>query len=340
MAEGDVVWMLWFQNDYSIGAHPKVLSRITAINACESAGYGLDIFSQNAANRIREKAKQPRAQVYFLSGGTQTNLIAISTLLRPWEAVISAETGHINTHETGAIEATGHKVLTRQSPVGKLTPEMIEDILSEHDSPHMVKPAMAYISHPTEVGTLYTRKELDALYAFCRSRGLYLYLDGARLASALDAGDADLPFIAEHTDLFSVGGTKCGALFGEALVVRDPALAPDMLYSIKTRGGRFAKGFVIGAQFEALMEDGLYEEIGRLENDSARILREGLLAGGVSFAPYSTTNQLFPVLSEEKIASLSKIATFEKMGRGSIRLVTSWATPKEDCEAFLRAVFS
>lgn len=335
---------LGFRNDYSEGAHPRVLQALAAASAERNAGYGLDRHSLRAAALIRAACAQPDAAVHLLAGGTQANLVAMSAFLRPHQAVIATGQGHIATHETGAIEATGHKVLTVASRDGKLTPASIAPVLAAHASEHMVQPKLVYVSQSTELGTLYSRAELQALSAYCRGHGLWLFVDGARIGVALAAHGNDLALaeLAVLADAFYLGGTKNGALLGEALVIVDPALQLDARYLLKQRGAILAKGMVLGAQFEALFEDGLYFELAAHANAMARRLRDGLAAAGAEFAIDSPTNQQFVVLDPAWLDALERCCEFERWerlpdGRTVIRLVTSWATRPEDVDALCLA---
>ncbi|MBB3824955.1 threonine aldolase family protein [Xanthomonas arboricola] len=325
-----------FRNDYSEGAHPRLLQALAQASAEQHAGYGTDRLSARAAELIRTAVAQPHADVHLLVGGTQTNLIAISAFLRPHQAVIAVEAGHIATHETGAIEATGHKVLTVPALHDKLTPALIAPVLEVHSNEHMVQPRLVYISNSTESGTIYTHAELDALSRFCRANDLLLYLDGARLGAALTANgnDLDLPTIAALTDAFYIGGTKNGALLGEALVIVNPALQADLRYLIKQRGALLAKGMVLGSQFAALFEDGLFFELAAHANTMAQRLRAGLLAAGAQFTSDSPTNQQFIAVSAQHAVQLAQRYDFERWevradGSDVIRFVTSWATMPE-----------
>lgn len=325
-----------FRNDYSEGAHPRVLQALTQASAEQNGGYGTDRHSERAAALIRGAIAQPQAAVQLLVGGTQTNLIAISAFLRPHQAVIAVDAGHIATHETGAIEATGHKVLTVPALHDKLTPALIQPVLAVHSNEHMVQPRLVYLSNSTESGTIYTRAELEALSCFCRERDLLLYLDGARLGAALTAtgNDLDLPTIAALTDAFYIGGTKNGALLGEALVVIHPALQADLRYLVKQRGALLAKGMVLGAQFATLFEDGLFFELAAHANAMAQRLRAGLLAAGVEFTSDSPTNQQFIAVTAQQAERLAQRYDFECWevrtdGSHVIRFVTSWATTPE-----------
>ncbi|CAD1787069.1 threonine aldolase [Xanthomonas arboricola pv. juglandis] len=322
-----------FRNDYSEGAHPRLLQALAQASAEQNAGYGTDRHTARAAALIRNAVAQPQADVHLLVGGTQTNLTAIAAFLRPHQAVIAVEAGHIATHETGAIEATGHKVLAVPALHDKLTPALIQPLLDVHGNEHMVQPRLVYISNSTESGTIYTRAELQALSRFCRAHDLLLYLDGARLGAALTAAgnDLDLPTIAALTDAFYIGGTKNGALLGEALVIVTPALQADFRYLIKQRGALLAKGMLLGSQFATLFEDGLFLALAAHANAMAQRLRAGLLAAGVQFTSDSPTNQQFIVVSTAQAEQLARRYDFERWETRSdgclvIRFVTSWAT--------------
>ena len=333
--------MIRFDCDYLEGAHPAILQKLIETNMDQTIGYEVDPYCEAAAEKIRAACACPGAAVHFLVGGTQTNTTVIYSLLRPWEGVLSADTGHINCHESGAIEGTGHKVIALPGQDGKLTAEMVENAFeawkADASWEHIVKPGMVYISHPTETGTLYTLAELTALSETCRRLRLPLYLDGARLGYGLAAEGTDitLPDVARLCDIFYIGGTKVGALFGEALVIPDPALIPDIRSLIKQRGGLLAKGRLLGIQFDVLFTDGLYFKLGKHAMDLARTLREGFAAKGYSFMCDSPTNQQFPILSYEQIERLSKDFSFDDYGPADahhryVRFCTSWATTKED----------
>ena len=335
--------MYSFTNDYSEGAHPRILKALMETNLTQHDGYGADCdHCEKAANLIRKEIDCPDADIHFLVGGTQTNLIAIAAVLKPWQAVISASTGHINVHETGAVEATGHKVLARHTPDGKLTPSIVEKALKAHTDEHMVQPKMVYISNTTEIGTQYTKAELEALSHFCRQNGLYLFLDGARLGSALTSPSNDLTLadIARLTDFFYIGGTKNGALFGEALVVLNPDIRPDLRYMIKQRGALLAKGWLLGIQFEELFTDGLFFQLAEHANRMAGILRDGIQKLGFPFYAQSMSNQLFPVFPDRLIHALSAEFQFLEQAQTdethhAVRLVTSWATKESEVNRFL-----
>lgn len=329
-----------FKNDYSEGAHPRVMKALTETNMLQTVGYGMDDYCKKAADVIKEQTNE-NADVHFLVGGTQANLTVIASALRPYQAVIAVSTGHINTHETGAIEATGHKVLTREGKNGKLTVENIESILAEHTDEHMVQPKMVYISQPTEIGTLYYKNELESLSDCCKEHGLFLYIDGARLASALTSkiNDVTLLDIAQYSDAFTIGGTKCGAMFGEAVVINSEEMKKDFRYMIKQRGGMLAKGRLLGVQFYELMRDGLYYEIGKHANKTAQILKNAFLDCGYKFLTYSFTNQQFPIIDNKTLEALSEYYLFETWCKvdeehTAVRFVTSWATPVEEAFDF------
>lgn len=328
------------RNDYSEGAHPRLLQALALASAEVNRGYGLDVHSVRAAALIRDRLARD-ADVHFLAGGTQTNLVALAAFLRPHEAVIAPASGHIAMHETGAIEASGHKVLTVATPDGKLSPALIQPCIDGHSGEHMVKPRLVYISNTTEWGTLYSAMELQVLGEFCRGRGLLLYIDGARLASALTTpgNDVDLALLSTQADAFYIGGTKNGALLGEALVIVNSALRTEFRHVIKQRGAMLAKGMVVGAQFEALFEDGLYFVLATHANVMAERLRGLLLHADVPLAVDSPSNQVFPVLPDAVVERLQQHVEFETWERRDdgttvIRLMTSWATPESTIEAF------
>ena len=334
--------MYSFRNDYSEGAHPQVMQALMDTNLEQTCGYGLDHHCQEAADLIRELCAAPGADVHFMVGGTQTNLVSITSFLASYEAVIAAHTGHVNVHETGAIEATGHKVCVAYAPDGKLTPALVESIVNGHSSEHMVYPKMVYISDSTEIGTLYTKAELTALRECCDKHGLLLFLDGARLGSALTSPENDLtlPDLAALTDLFYIGGTKNGALFGEALVLTTPNA--HIRWHMKQRGAILAKGRLLGVQYKALLKDNLYFDIAKHANDMAYRLRDGMTALGYEFPVPSPTNQQFPVLPNSVAKKLEDLGyAFEAQDAVDAdhtvyRFVTSWATPEAAVEQFLK----
>lgn len=331
-----------FTNDYSEGAHPSILQALADANLEQNEGYGLDIHSLKATKLIREQVGDEKAEVIYLSGGTQTNLLAISCALRPHMACIAATTGHIAVHETGAIESTGHKVITIKPIDGKLTPALIEPVLVDHYFEHMVLPKMVYISNPTELGTVYHKKELEDLYSFCQSKGLILYCDGARLGCALDAekGKLTIKDIYNNTDAFFIGGTKIGALLGEALVIKKAEMQEDIRYLTKQRGALLAKGSLLGIQFETLMSNGLYAKLSHKTNAGAQKIVKAMKELGFQFLLSSPTNQIFPILDNALIEKLEKKYAFyvwEKLenNQSAIRLVTSWATPEQQIDQFI-----
>ena len=340
--------MYSFRNDYSEGALPQVLEALNRTNFCATPGYGTDAYCQEAATAVQNAFSCPDADVHFLVGGTQTNQTAISAFLRPWEAVIAAESGHVATHETGAIEATGHKVCTVPTADGKLTPEGIRRVFAAHaggKDEHMVLPRLVYLSNSTELGTVYRRAELDAIAQVCRELGLYLYLDGARLAQALTCPGNDLrpEDLSRCCDAFYLGGTKNGLLFGEALVIVHNGLKPNFRHAIKQRGGMLAKGRLLGVQFSTYLENGLWLDAASHANAMAARLTDGLREMGYSFLVESPTNQVFVILPAAKADALEPQFHFEfwgqlEGGRKVARLVTSWATKEAAVEAFLAAV--
>ena len=336
--------MYRFTNDYSEGCHPRLLEALTAINTQGNFGYSTDPHCANAVRLIQSAIGHPEAVVHFLVGGTQVNAIAVCALLRPHQAIIATELGHPCGHESGAIEATGHKVIPVScGPDAKITPQAIAACCDAHPNEHNVQPKLVYLSNTSEMGAVYTGEELRAIREVCRERGLYLYLDGARLASALAAGGATLEEIADCCDAFTIGGTKNGALFGEALVVMNPPLADDLRYIIKQRGGLLAKGFLLGVQFETLFADGLYQEMGRWATGLALQLRDGMKALGIPFMSESPSNQQFPILPNQALKALERDFHWEVLGpvdadHTCIRLVTSWATQQEAVDAWLAAL--
>ena len=340
--------MMYFRNDYSEGAHPRVMQALLDTNLETTAGYGTDAHCKQAANRLREVFACPDADVHFLVGGTQTNLVAATAFLRPWEAIIAADSGHVAVHETGAIEATGHKVYAVPGENGKLTPESIRRAVQDHCTgveEHMVLPKLVYVSDSTELGTIYTKAELEAISQTCKELGLLLYLDGARIAAALTAEGNDVApeDFARLCDAFYVGGTKNALLFGEALIVVNESLKPFVRNVMKQRGGMLAKGRLLGVQFEALFRDGLWLETAQHANAMAQSLAAGLRDMGVEFFIESPTNQIFPIFPDAVVQALERNFAFDfaakvDEGRTAIRFVTSWATPMENVDFLLFAV--
>lgn len=334
--------MYSFLCDYSEGAHPQILDALIRTNLEQTDGYGMDRHCENAASLIKKKIGRDDADIHLLVGGTQTNLTAISAFLRAHEAVISAKTGHIHVHETGAIEATGHKILIQATPDGKLTPKEIQFALDEHEDEHMAKPKLVYISNATEIGSVYNKAELTQLSEICRKNNLILFMDGARLGSALvsEGNDLTLPDVAELADAFYIGGTKNGAFMGEALVICKESLKEDFRYHIKQKGGLLAKGRLLGIQFEELFKDGLYFELAKHANDMAAILKDGFLSLGYSFLTESPSNQIFPILPNKLIDMLEKDYSFYRWKKidedhSAVRLVTSWATEEAKITEFV-----
>ena len=340
--------MYHFRNDYSEGAHPQVLDALIRTNLESTAGYGEDPYCAAAAEAVRARFGCTDGAVHFLVGGTQTNFTAISAFLRPWEAAVAVDTGHIAVHETGAVEARGHKVITVPHENGKMTPQALLEVCSQHEGGnpgHMVLPRLLYLSDSTELGTVYTRAELEALHDLCRQRNLYLYLDGARLAAALTCEENDLTpeDLPRLCDAFTMGGTNNGLLFGECLVIVNPALMPNFRFALKQGGGMLAKGRLLGVQFGALLKDDLWLQLGRRENQLAARLTQGLRRKGCAFYAQSPTNQVFPILTKEQIRRLEADFTFELTApvdenRDAVRFVTSWATPEEAVEALIQAL--
>ncbi len=337
--------MYSFKNDYSEGAHPRIIEALIKCNMEQSEGYGEDIFTARAIKLIKEKIRREDVDVHLLVGGTQTNLTALSAFLRPHEAVIAADTGHVLVHETGAIEATGHKVISVDVEDGKLTRKNIEAVIEEHTDEHMVKPKLVYISNSTEIGTIYKREEVEALSEVCKKHDLYLYVDGARLGSALCSNENNMKIyeLAQLVDAFYIGGTKGGALIGEALVICRDTLKKDFRYHIKQKGALLAKGRILGIQFEELFKDNLYFDLATHANNMAQILKKGIVDAGYSFMINSSSNQVFPILPNKLINSLEKKYLFliwEKIDKenSAIRLVTSWATTEEKVLEFIADV--
>lgn len=340
--------MISFASDYIAGAHPQVLKRLVETNLEPLPGYGGDIYCDRAKEKIRAACGCAGAQVEFLTGGTQTNQIVISTLLREHEGVIAAQTGHVNTHEAGAIEYTGHKVLELPQQEGKLDAAEVDgyirDFYADENHEHMVFPGMVYISHPTEYGTLYSKAELEALSRVCRARKIPLFLDGARLGYGLMSRDTDVTLadIAALCDVFYIGGTKVGALCGEAVVFTGRNRPPHFTNAVKKRGALLAKGRLLGVQFDALFTDGLYFELSRHAIEMAEQLKAILHEKGVEFYLESPTNQQFVILEDSRVEELRKQVSFgfwEKYGpdRTVVRFATGWSTTPEELE-FLRSV--
>lgn len=332
--------MYSFKNDYSVGAHPSILKALLDTNETQQQGYGQDDYSLLATDLIRDKLQNQDSDVHLVSGGTQANLTVISSILKPYQSVISAVTGHINHMETGAIEATGHRIETIPTPNGKLTPALIEAFMDTLMAVHMRIPKLVYISNSTEIGTHYTRNELIALWDFCQKKDMFLFMDGARLASGLDAGDITFPDLAKYTDVFYIGGAKNGALLGEAIVINNPEIKADFSYNLKLRGALLAKGRLLGIQFVELFRDDLYFKIGAHLNRTAALLTKGISRLGYEFSTNSKTNQIFPILPYAIIRQLEKKYDFyvwEKLDneKAIVRLVTNWAISEAIIEQFI-----
>lgn len=333
--------MLSFESDYIQGAHENILKKLLETNLEPLSGYGNDPYCESAKEKIRKACECPHADVHFLVGGTQTNQLIIDTMLAPYEGVIAAETGHVSAHEAGAIEYTGHKVLTIPQHDGKIHADELETFIrnfwQDANHEHMVFPGMVYISHPTEYGTLYTRTELENISAICQAHQIPLFMDGARLGYGLMSRttNVDLPFIAQCCDVFYIGGTKVGALCGEAVVFTRHNTPKHFLTRIKQHGALLAKGRLLGIQFDTLFTDDLYFEISRHAIDMAELLKEGFRERGYTFYLDSPTNQQFIVLEDEEMDRLKKHVAFgfwEKpdMDHTVVRFATSWATTEED----------
>jgi threonine aldolase len=341
--------MIRFECDYAEGAHPQILKRLAETNFEQTKGYGEDPYCEKARHTVRRLCESESADVHFLVGGTQTNTTVIASILRPHQGVISAVTGHIHVHEAGAIEATGHKVLALPAEEGKLTARQVEQVCAGHrrdaNHEHAVQPGMVYISNPTEGGTVYSRQELQALSDVCRRNRFPLFMDGARLGYGLAAegNDLTLPGITRMCDVFYIGGTKVGALFGEAVVITNDGLKKDFRYLIKQRGGMLAKGRLLGLQFETLFEKGLYFELSHHAVRMGMLIRNAFRAKGFSFLCESPTNQQFPILTKEQICLLSQKYAFEIWtetddSHAAVRFCTSWATRENDVQSLIKDI--
>ena len=328
-----------FRNDYSSICHKKVMDKLIESMDEQNIGYGEDYHSENAKKLIIEKLGHD-ADIYFLVGGTQANTTVISAVLRPYEAVIAVESGHINVHETGAVEGQGHKVITIKGHDGKVLIKEMQYILDTHMKTHMALPKMVYISQSTEVGTVYSLEELKEIYEFCQKNSLYLFLDGARLASGMAASSITFSDLGKYTDVFYIGGTKNGGYLGEAVVFNNKEIAKNFNYAQKHYGALMAKGFVASIPFEVLMQDDLYLEIGKKENECASYLAEGLKKLGYKFYSNSITNQIFPIVPKELFLVLEErygVELWEKLDSEfyAIRFVTSFTTTQENCQEVL-----
>lgn len=340
---------IYFQCDYAEGACPEILERLAHTNLEQTLGYGEDIYCEQAAEKTRRACEDETLAVHFMVGGTQANLTIIDAALRAHQGVICAETGHINVHETGAVESCGHKVLALPcGEEGKLTAEQVRRVCREHNAlgrDHMVQPGMVYLSSPTELGTIYSAAELKDLHEACREYGLYLFLDGARLGYGLAASDNDLtlPLLAKYTDVFYIGGTKVGALFGEAVVISSETLKKDFRYIMKQKGGLLAKGRLLGIQFDTLFTDGLYFEIAARANRYAEEIREAMRKKGYIFLAPNHTNQIFVEMPDRDLEVLGERFVYSYDRRvddthSLVRFCTSWATKEGNVEALVHAI--
>lgn len=340
--------MIFFRSDYSQGAHPKVMEALLKTNLEHTDGYGLDEHCNHAEKMIKELVGLDDCHIHMMVGGTPCNVTFIAASLKPYESVISVRSGHAYFHETGAVEGTGHRIIAMDGINGKLTTEMIDRAWDEYEDEHTPVPKLVYISQPTEIGSIYSKAEMTALSEKCRERNMLLYVDGARLGAAITCRDNDLSIteLARLCDAFYIGGTKNGALFGEALVIKSQEINKDFRWMMKRQCGLLAKGRLIGVQFEALLEGGLhsiYFEMAAHANEMADKLRNGLSDMGVTFYSNSQTNQVFPVLPANIVGELKKEFFFyewatEKDGMIPIRLVTAWGTQENEVDAFLSAM--
>lgn len=341
--------MIRFNNDYNHGAHPAILEALAATNNESYGGYGIDPWCKKAADEIKKYLDCPEANVHFLIGGTQANFTVIAAALRPFQSVICADSGHINVHETGAVENTGHKVQALPNTDGKITADQIAAearLFAESEiQEHITQPKMVYLSYPTEYGTIYSLKELEDIHAVCRQYGLYLYIDGARLGYGLGSSESDVTIkdIARLCDAFYCGGTKCGTLFGEAVVIVNPMLNTDFRSYIKQNGAMLAKGWLLGLQFYTLFKDGLYFEITKIAVDYAMKIKDAFAAKGIPFFMESPTNQQFVVVENSLMKKLAEKYVFEFEQKvddthSCIRFCTSWSTKKEEIEELIRDI--
>ncbi len=341
--------MIRFECDYLEGAHPKIMEALIATNLEQHCGYSEDEICDEARGLIKKAVGNENADVHFLVGGTQANLTVIASALRAHQGALCADTGHIAVHETGAVEATGHKCISLPSENGKISARQIADYVDQHFADasfeHMVQPGMVYISHPTEFGTLYSLKELTEISETCKEKGLFLFVDGARLGYGLmtPGTDVTLSDLARLTDVFYIGGTKVGALFGEAVVIMHPALKRDFRYLIKQKGGMLAKGRLLGVQFKTLFTDNLYFEISAHAIKLSEKIRNVLIEKDIPFLVPSPTNQLFPVIENSKLSKLKEKYTFSTWAKAddnhtAIRICTSWATKEENVDELIKDI--
>ncbi len=338
--------MLYFSCDYAEGCHPKVLEAISKTNMISTPGYGMDEFCESAKDKIRKYINCPQADIYFLVGGTQTNQVVIDSMLSNYDGVVAAATGHVAVHEAGAIEYSGHKVITIPAHKGKIDSvelsQMLKDHYDDESAEHMVNPGMVYISYPTEYGTLYSREELEGISSVCKDYGIPLFIDGARLAYGLAAqDDISMADLAKFADVFYIGGTKVGALFGEAVVFTKNNTPKHMITQIKQHGALLAKGRLLGVQFDALFTDDLYLEMGKNALECAAVIRSALVEKGYSLFMENPTNQIFVVMENDMLESFGTQVSYgfwEKYDdkHTVIRIATSWATKKDDVDELIK----
>lgn len=340
--------MIRFESDYTQGAVPEIINKLVQTNLEQTPGYGTDKYCLSAAEKIRKEIEDSKADVHFLVGGTQTNYTFIASVLRPHQGVISASTGHIHVHESGSVEAVGHKIISLPSEDGKITACQVEKTVKDHfadaNFEHTVQPKLVYISFPTENGTIYSKKELTDIYTVCKENDLILFVDGARLGYGLasDKNDLTLAELAHLCDAFYIGGTKVGALFGEALVITNDLYKKDFRYIEKQKGAMLAKGRLLGIQFDTLFTDGLYHKISRHASSLAMRIREAFISKGIDLYYDSYTNQQFPILTDEQLEKLDKdfVSSFwGKVGdKNAVRFCTSWATPEKDVDFLIEKI--
>jgi threonine aldolase len=331
-----------FKNDYSEGLHPNILNALELSNTEQHDGYGDDIYCKKAISILQRKVENPKADIHFVSGGTNANAIVIASILKPYESVIAANTSHINVHEAGAIENTGHKVNVVTSCDGKLSSPCIQKVLDEHINEHMVKPRLVFISNATETGTIYNKKELTDLFSFCKSKELFLYMDGARIGSALCSHENDLTLsdLSKLLDIFYIGGTKNGAMIGEAIIINNDKLKMEFRFHLKQNGALLAKSRLFGIQFAELFKNDLFFDLAEHANLMANKLSDNIEKMGFGFLSKSSTNQIFPIIPNSIIDSLNKKYRFyiwQKIDdeKSAIRLVTSWATKEQAVDSFI-----
>jgi len=331
-----------FRNDYSELAHPQVLKALSTAGYTQLDGYGNDKHTKKTIEILRKKIGNPTAEIHFIAGGTHANLVTMSSMLRQHEAIISCESGHISVDEAGALEATGHKICTMKGENGKLRIEDIASVVNTLTSEHQVRPRVVYITQPTELGSVYKKAELAQISEYCRKNDLYLFIDGARLGSGLNSPVCDMTYcdVAELVDAFYIGGTKNGALYGEAIVICKDELKPYFRHSLKQKGALLAKGASIALQFEALFADGLYDQLARHANDAAQKLTKGIMGLGYGFYSDVETNQVFPIFPAEVTKRMQELYSFRLWHQDGddtvVRLVTSWATLDDMVDEFIK----